>query len=69
MYYLIDWERTLRNGLVYYWVAKKHGYTAIRKNAGQFTKAEARKAVKDDINNKTCMLAVEFVNKVIEREN
>lgn len=66
MYYLIDWERTLKNGLVYYWNQNRHGYTAIRKNAGQFTKTEAIKAVKGDINNKTCMLSVEFVNKAIE---
>jgi hypothetical protein len=65
VYYLIDLERTLRNGVPFYWRGNRHGYTSFRTTAGQFPEEEAKRIVESDFDGTTVMIEVEKAEKIV----
>ena len=65
VYYLMDLERTLENGIPCFWKKSRHGYSYSIEDAGLFAKELAEKIVKSDINNRTIMIHINTVAEIL----
>lgn len=65
MYYLLDIERTVRTGCTFYWLGNKHGYTRRVDEAGEFSLEEATEIIGSDYDEKTIMISVKIVDKLL----
>lgn len=55
-FFLIDLERTLRNGVPVYWRAGQRGYTAFIHEAGLYSETEAKQQVISDFDGLTVVI-------------
>jgi predicted nucleotidyltransferase len=67
MYYLLDLERTVSTGVVFYWNPNKRGYTHIIEDAGKYTENEAIEIVEGDFDMRTIMIPETTVEKILEK--
>jgi hypothetical protein len=67
MFYLLDLERTILTGVPCFWKGNRHGYTYSPTEAGIFSTVFAEKICKQDINERTIMIKVEIIDKILER--
>lgn len=65
-YYLLDLERSIGWGNLYYWEGNKHGYTYKISEAGLFSEEAAAQIVKSDIDKKTIMISADSVEKILK---
>lgn len=65
MYYLLDLERSIRTGHVFYWKKNKHGYTQDVEEAGLFSLDEAVHIANADMDNYTVMVPASAVDKLL----
>ena len=63
-YYLMDLERTLFDGIPYFWKGSKHGYTHKVQQAGIFSKDFAESICKQDLDETTVMIHVDVVHRI-----
>ena len=63
-YYLIDLERSIRDGLTAYWKGNRHGYVRELKEAGLFSKEFAEEQVAKDFNKRTVMISKKEVKEI-----
>ena len=66
MYYLIDLERSILSGNVFYLKQNKHGYTRDVFEAGMFPEEMADEIVKEDFDKRTVMVTEETVRKLFK---
>jgi hypothetical protein len=67
-YYLMDLERTLFDGIPYFWKGSRHGYTNRVKQAGIFSKEFAEQIVKQDLDQTTVMIHVDVINRIFGKD-
>lgn len=65
-YYLIDLERSMRTGLIYYWKPNKFGYTTDLREAGLYDEKEAKDIVDDDIDKRTVLVSELTVKNILK---
>ena len=65
LYYLLDLERTLENGIPVFWKKSRHGYSYSIEDAGLFPKELAEKIVKCDLDNRTIMIHLNTVAEIL----
>jgi hypothetical protein len=65
VYYLLDLERTLENGIPVFWKKSRHGYSYSIEDAGLFPKELAEKIVKSDLNNRTIMININTIAEIL----
>jgi hypothetical protein len=65
MYYLIDLERSISTGYMYYWKAARRGYTTDIEKAGTYPEAAARDICERDFDNRTIMISEKVAEKVL----
>lgn len=58
-YYLIDLERTIKSGEVFYWCPNSRGYTKIREEAGEYSGKDARKKILGDLDGRTVAISLQ----------
>jgi hypothetical protein len=66
MFYLLDLERTITTGRVFYWKANKHGYTDDITEAGLFTAEAAAEIVYNDFDKRTVTIHKNVVDKLLK---
>jgi len=62
---LIDLERSIRTGVVYYWKKNRFGYTTNLQEAGWFEEAEADAIVQEDVHKTTVKVSEQTVQFVM----
>jgi hypothetical protein len=67
-YYLMDLERTLFDGIPYFWKGSKHGYTHKVQQAGIFSEAFAEKIVNQDLDQTTIKIHVDVVHRIFGKD-
>lgn len=67
-YYLLDLERTLINGMPYYWLKNRHGYTYEIEEAGLFSEDMAAEIVKHDLDDRTVMININTAAQILQLE-
>lgn len=67
-YYLLDLERTLGFGRLFFWKKNKHGYTSSLENAGVYSRAVAIDIVRKDLDHSTIMIARKRVVKILGKD-
>ena len=65
-YVLIDLERTIGSGLVYYWKQNRHGYTRDLYDAGLFDEIQSSEIIENDFDNRTIRVSEKVVNKIMD---
>lgn len=65
-YFLIDLDRTIKNGIPTYWKQNRHGYTTDRDEAGLFLWEIAWGIVQNDLDKSTVMISQQRVEKILE---
>lgn len=65
-YYLIDLERSISSGMVYYWKAHKRGYTTNLNDAGVYSSLVANEIVDSDFDNHTVKIEQEKAEKLVK---
>ena len=65
-YYLIDLERSMRTGSIYYWKPNKFGYTTDLREAGLYDEKEAKDIVDDDIDKRTVLVSELTVKNILK---
>jgi len=65
LFYLLDLERTIGNGVPYYWKGNRHGYTHLIEKAGLFSRDFAEKIVKQDFDKRTIMIPREIALEIL----
>ena len=68
VYYLLDLERTLENGIPVFWKKSRHGYSYSIEDAGLFPRELAEKIVKSDLNNRTIMIHIKTIAEILNNE-
>jgi hypothetical protein len=63
---LIDLERSIASGMIYYWNQNKHGYTRDINEAGIFSEAAAEAIVNDDFDKRTIAINTEVVERILK---
>ena len=63
-YYLMDLERSVGTGEVYFWKGNRYGYTKDIETAGLFDETEAERIVKEDFNKRTVMVSEKIINDI-----
>jgi hypothetical protein len=67
-YYLLDLERTVSTGRVFYWKGNRHGYTDSLKFAGIFTEDFAKRIVGRDRDQRTVMIDTRVIQKILGKD-
>lgn len=65
-YFLIDLERSVASGAVYYWKQNRHGYTRNLEEAGRFLEEEADRQVKQDFDARTIKVAEKTIENILK---
>jgi len=68
MYYLMDLERTLENGIPCFWKKNRHGYAYTIEEAGLFSKELAEQIIKSDLDNRTIKIHINTVAEILSFE-
>lgn len=66
MYYLIDLERSILSGSLYYWKPNRRGYTYKIESAGKYSEIEAEEIISQDFDNHTLKVLTKAVDKLLE---
>lgn len=64
-YLLIDLERTIRGGQVYYFKKNNFGYTVDYNESRLYTKEQADKEVAKDVNGRTATIRKSEVERIL----
>jgi hypothetical protein len=67
-YYLMDLERTLINGMPYFWLKSRHGYTYEIEEAGLFSEDMANEIIKHDLDQRTVKININTAAKILQLE-
>jgi hypothetical protein len=65
MYYLLDLERSIPTGYMYYWKAGKRGYTTDISEAGLYHKPQAKEICESDKDQRTIMINEKTVERLM----
>lgn len=65
MYYLLDLERTIRNGAPMYWKQNLHGYTHMIETAGIFPEDFSNTIVNSDLDKMTVRISTDQIKRII----
>lgn len=65
---LLDLERTIANGIPYYWKGNRYGYTRSIEHAGLFAEEFAERIVKEDYDKKTVMIHQDLLFKILGKD-
>jgi hypothetical protein len=65
-FFLMDLERTIKNGVPAYWKGNKRGYTYKVEHAGIFQELTAREIAKRDRNESTILIPRKLMQKYLE---
>jgi hypothetical protein len=65
---LLDLERTISNGVPYFWKGNKHGYTTSIQHAGLFAEDFAERIVKSDLDKTTIMIHQDLLFKILGKD-
>jgi hypothetical protein len=66
-FYLLDLERSILTGAMYFWKGDKRGYTTEILKAGIYPEEIAKEIVMRDLDKRTVMFSAEVVVKLLER--
>lgn len=64
-FFLIDLERTLKNGVPFYWRTGGRGYTPFVREAGLYSAEEAKREVETDIEGLTVSIEGRKAEKLV----
>ncbi|MCU6603804.1 hypothetical protein OCO53_25525 [Peribacillus frigoritolerans] len=64
---LIDLERSIPSGIIFYWNQNKHGYTTNVRDAGRFDDEQAAQIVAEDFDSRTVSIDETVVSKILNR--
>jgi hypothetical protein len=67
-YYLIDLERSLGNGAIYFWGPNKRSYTRNINDAGLYSELTAGEIVDNDFDNLTVKIEQKKAEKLVDRD-
>lgn len=67
-YYLLDLERSLGFGRLFFWKNHRRGYTSALNQAGLYSKHQAELIVKNDLDLTTVMISQRKVFAILGRE-
>ena len=67
-YYLLDLERTLGYGRLFFWKSHRRGYTSSLDQAGLYPKHQAEHIVNSDFDKTTVMISQSRVFKILGKE-
>ena len=67
-FYLLDLERSLDYGRLFFWKSHKRGYTSALDQAGLYSKEMAIAIVKSDIDLSTIMISQSRVYRILGKE-
>lgn len=62
---LVDLERSIRYGYVYYWKPFKKGYTTNLDEAGRYSKAKAEKIAAEDFDQRTVAVNQSVIDNIV----
>lgn len=65
-YYLIDLERSIKSGRVFYWKPANRGYTPSLEEAGVYSEEESQKQIDKDFNKRTVRTSTETVKDILK---
>lgn len=65
-YYLIDLERSIPTGRLFYWKQNRHGYTTKLDEAGLFPEDKASEIVENDFDERTIMISQRIIDKIMK---
>lgn len=65
---LIDLERSIPSGIIFYWNQNKHGYTPNVREAGRFSDEAAATMVQEDFDKKTISIDENVVKRILKDE-
>ncbi|MFP5116125.1 hypothetical protein ACSU64_27845 [Bacillaceae bacterium C204] len=65
-YYLVDWERSLKLGRVFYWRSGQTGYTTLLEEAGLYNEAVAARICEEDFDQRTTMVSEKVVKGIFK---
>lgn len=63
---LIDLERSIPSGIIFYWNQNRHGYTSNVQEAGRFSDEVAAEIVQDDFDRRTISIDENVVKKILK---
>lgn len=64
MYYIIDLERSISSGKMYYWKPNKFGYTTNIKEAGLYNEGAASEIVETDVDRTSVKVHKDVVDNI-----
>ena len=67
-FYLLDLERSLDYGRLFFWKSNKRGYTHSLEQAGLYSQEMAISIVKSDIDLTTIMIAQSRANRILGKD-
>ena len=62
---LVDLERSIRYGYIYYWKPFKRGYTTNLDEAGRYSKKEAEKIAAEDFDQRTVAVNQSVIDNIL----
>lgn len=64
--YLLDLERTIREGITTFWKANKRGYTIFLSEAGLYEQSTAEKIAENDYDKTTVVVEKSTVSRIFK---
>lgn len=65
-YVLIDLERSITLGAIYYWNPHRQGYTTYLEEAGMYSEKEALKLQGDDFDERTIAIKLSVIDNILK---
>lgn len=62
---LMDLERSIRSGYVYYWKPNRMGYTSNLEEAGRYQEEEAKQIAESDFDKRTVVINQSIIDNII----